>query len=483
MQPTKSNLKSKLKKVSENEFEIPKDGNMKVPGKIFMNDKLLEGIDEKTIQQVMNVATLPGIYSQSIAMPDAHMGYGFSVGGVAATDAKCGCISPGGVGYDINCGVRLLQTNLDKEQVYPKVKDILNEMFRRIPCGVGRGGNLKLTKEQFDEVLTKGAKWAVENKLGNEDDLINCEESGTHKDAQPQNVTPSAYKRGKDQLGSLGAGNHFLEIQYVDKVFDKKAAEVFGLKEGQVVAMIHCGSRGTGHQVCSDYLRMIEKEMPDLMRSLVDRELAYAPVDSDLGKKYYGAMCACANYAWCNRHIIGHNIRKSFESVFGVDNVSVKTVYDVAHNMAKLEEHEIDGEMKKVYVHRKGATRSFPKGRPELSEKYKKVGQPVLIPGSMGTSSYVLVGGENSMKISFGSTAHGAGRVMSRRQATEDFDAKTITDELATRNIFVKSASMKGIVEEAPGAYKDVDEVVKVSDALGIGKLVARLKPMGVVKG
>jgi len=474
-------FKSKLKKISENEFEIPREGDMKVPGKIFMNEKLLETIEDKTIQQIMNVATLPGIVGHSIAMPDAHMGYGCCVGGVLAIDIKEGCISPGAIGYDLNCGMRLLKTNLEREQVTTKIKDLLNQIFRRVPCGVGKGGDIKLSREQFDEVLMKGARWAVENGMGDEEDLIYCEESATHKDAKPEFVTQSAYKRGKAQLGSLGAGNHFLEIQYVDKVFDNKVAETFGLRENQVVIMIHCGSRGTGHQVCSDYLRMIEKEMPEIMKSLVDRELAYAPIDSELGKKYYGAMCACANYAWCNRHIIGYNIRESFKSVF--PDVEVKTVYDVAHNLGKIEEHIVNGEKRELLVHRKGATRSFPKMRPELPDAYKEVGQPVIIPGSMGTSSYVLVGGEKSMEISFGSTAHGAGRVMSRRKAKEDFDAQTITNELESRDIHIKSASFRGIVEEAPGAYKDVDEVVKVSDALGIGKLVARLKPMGVIKG
>jgi tRNA-splicing ligase RtcB (3'-phosphate/5'-hydroxy nucleic acid ligase) len=379
-----------------------------------------------------------------------------------------------------NCGVRLLQTSLNKEEVYPKVREILNELFRRVPCGVGKGGDLRLSKEQFEQVLTNGAKWAVENGLGNKEDLENCEENGTHLDAVPSYVGSKPFKRGKEQLGTLGAGNHFLEVQYVDKIFDEVAAETFGLKEGQVVAMIHCGSRGVGHQVCSDYLREIEREHPEIMKNIVDRELAYAPSDSEMGKKYYGAMCAAANYAWCNRHVIGHHIKETFKDLFDCE---IHTVYDVAHNMAKKEKHMVDGEEKEVYVHRKGATRSFPPGRPEIPEKYRAVGQPVLIPGSMGTSSYVLVGGENAMELSFGSTAHGAGRVMSRRQAKETFNAEKVTSELEDKNIIVKSASWKGVVEEAPGVYKDVDEVVKISDALGIGKLVARLRPMGVVKG
>jgi tRNA-splicing ligase RtcB (3'-phosphate/5'-hydroxy nucleic acid ligase) len=381
-----------------------------------------------------------------------------------------------------NCGVRLLRTSLDKEEVYPKVKEVLNELFRRVPCGVGKGGELRLSQEEFKEVLTKGAKWAVENGIGNQEDLENCEENGTHKDAVPEYIGPKPFKRGKEQLGTLGAGNHFLEVQYVDKIFNPQVAKVFGIeKEGQVVVMIHCGSRGVGHQVCSDYLRQIEKELPEVMSNLVDRELAYAPSDSELGQKYYGAMCAAANYAWCNRHVIGHHIKETFKHVFKTEDVH--TVYDVAHNMAKKEKHMVDGEETEVYVHRKGATRSFPAGREEICEKYRAVGQPVLIPGSMGTASYVLVGGDKAMEVSFGSTAHGAGRVMSRRQAKETFNAERVTSELENKNIIIKSASWKGIVEEAPGVYKDVDEVVKISDALGIGKLVARLRPMGVVKG
>ncbi len=475
-------VRAKLKKIGDNIYEIPKTGAMRVPGIIFMNEKLVKFLDAKSVEQVMNVATLPGICKASYAMPDAHMGYGFTVGGVAAFDAKEGCISPGGVGYDINCGVRLLRTSLMKEEVYPKIAQLLDELFKRVPCGVGRGGPIHLNNKEFDELLTKGARWAVDHNMGNEEDLELCEESGMIVGAIPGAVSQNAYKRGKDQIGTLGAGNHFLEIQHVDKIFDSELARVCGItQEGQVVAMIHCGSRGLGHQVCSDYLRMVEKEFPDIMNNLIDRELAYAPVGSKLAEHYYGAMCAAANYAWCNRHIIGHHIRESFKTVLGHEDVH--TVYDVAHNMAKLEEHKIDGEKRMVYVHRKGATRSFPPHHPALPERYQSIGQPVLIPGSMGTASYVLVGTETAMQLSLGSTAHGAGRTMSRHAAQHAFSVAGISSDLAKQQIALKAASKRGIVEEAPGAYKDIDEVVKVSHALGIGKLVLRLKPMGVVKG
>lgn len=480
-----SEQKIEPKKVTNYLFEIPKKGRMKVPVKIYASEKLIKKLGEdNSLQQGMNVACLPGIYKASIMLPDAHQGYGFSIGGVAAIDAEKGCISPGGIGFDINCGVRLLTTPLKKEDVEPKIGELLNSLFKNVPSGVGSESFIRLDDKQLDQVLVKGAQWAVENGYGFKEDLERCEEGGRMKQADSSKVSPKAKARGRKQLGSLGAGNHFLEVQVVDKIYDKKIAEAFGIKqEGQVTVMIHCGSRGLGHQVCSDYLRRMEESDPELMKSLPEKDLIYAKAGTQLANDYFGAMAASANFAWANRHIIMHQARKSFKEVFGTDPKEIKLVYDVAHNIAKMEEHEIDGVKRRVYVHRKGATRSLPPGHPNTPEVYKEVGQPVLIPGSMGTASYVLVGTENALKETFGSTAHGAGRVMSRSKAIKSFRSEQIKKELEQHNIYVKAASWKGITEEAPQVYKDIDEVVKVSHEAGIGNLVARLKPLGVVKG
>ena len=474
-----------IKKVSEYEYKIEKTGKMNVPVVIYASEKLLKKLGEdKSLQQGVNVASLPGIYKASIMLPDAHQGYGFSIGGVAAIDVEKGCISPGGIGFDINCGVRLLTTPLKKEDVEPKIKELLNSLFRNVPSGVGSESFIRLDDKQLDTVLNKGAEWAVENGYGFKDDLERCEEGGRMKQANASKVSPRAKSRGRRQLGSLGAGNHFLEVQYVDKIFDKKTAEAFGIKkEGQITVMIHCGSRGLGHQVCSDYLRRMEEADPELMKSLPEKDLIYAKAGTQLAADYFGAMAASANFAWANRHIIAHQVRKSLKEVFGLEPEKIKTVYDVAHNIAKIEEHEIDGEKKRVYVHRKGATRSLPAGHPNTPEVYKEVGQPVIIPGSMGTASYLLVGTENALKETFGSTAHGAGRVMSRTKAIKSFRGENVKRELEQHHIFVKAASWKGICEEAPQVYKDIDEVVKVSHEAGLGNLVARVRPMGVIKG
>lgn len=475
----------KLKKINDYSYVVEKEGEMRVPVKVFASDKLMQKMKEdRCLMQGINVAThLPGIQGHSIMMPDAHQGYGFSIGGVAAMDAHDGCISPAGIGFDINCGVRVLTTNLTKEDVMPKVKELLEVMFNHVPPGIGPKSLFPVSIDEIDEVLVKGARWCVEKGHGNEEDLEFCEENGTMSSSDPSKVSPRAKARGRKQLGTLGAGNHFLEIQFVDKIFDKEVAARFGIeKEGQVVVMIHCGSRGLGHQVCSDYLRRLEDSYPDIMEKLPEKDLIYAPAQSDLAKDYFGAMSAAANFAWANRHMIGSQVRKSFKRVFGEDT-TLHTLYDVAHNIAKLEEHEVDGEMKKVWVHRKGATRAFGKGREEIPKKYRDVGQPILLPGSMGTSSYILVGTEKAMKESFGSTAHGAGRMMSRKQANLNWKGEDIQKELEANNIFVKAASWRGISEEAPKAYKDVDEVVKVSDDAGIGNIVVQVKPMGVVKG
>lgn len=472
--------KEKIKKISKDIYEIPKIGKMLVPGRIFASDKLMKDIEDDALKQVVNVASLPGIYKYSIGLPDLHMGYGFGIGGVAAIDYKEGGISPGGIGYDINCGVRLLRTNIKKAEIYPKIKELLHEISRCIPAGVGRS-NISVSTTELNKVLEQGAEWAVKNGYGNKDDLEFCEENGRMKTANASLVSDDAKKRGHDQLGTLGSGNHFLEVQYVDEIFNEEAAKTFGLEEGQITVMIHCGSRGLGHQVCSDYLRKMEKALPEIVANLPDRELIYAPASHPLCKEYFAAMSAAANFAWCNRHIIGHQTRKAFSTIFKESELN--TVYDVAHNISKIEEHEIDGKMKKVYMHRKGATRAFGPGNDEIPKEYKKVGQPILIPGSMGTASYVLVGTNESEEVSFSSTAHGAGRLMSRHEALRKYKADTLRKELESHKIYIKSASNKGIAEEAPGAYKDIEQVVSVSDELGIGKKVARLKPIGVVKG
>lgn len=471
-----------LKKISDVKWQISKSGSMKVPAVIYASKKLLDAIKgDRSLEQIQNVASLPGIYKYAIALPDMHQGYGFPIGGVAALDFKKGGLSPGGIGYDINCGVRMLRTDLNREDILKKVHDLLEEMFKAVPCGLGSKSDIHLSSGDLDKVLNTGAKWAVENGYGNKEDLEHCEENGNMNGADSNKVSSNAKARGKSQLNSLGAGNHFLEVQYVDKIFDKKVAKVFGIeKEGQVTIMIHCGSRGLGHQVCTDYLREMERAYPELIKNLPDRELVYAPAGSKLADDYYGAMAASANFAWCNRHIIADKIRKVFEKMF---KCKVKTVYDVAHNMAKIEEHDINGKKVKVYLHRKGATRSFPAGHKDIPKSYRDVGQPVLIPGSMGTASYLLVGTSKGMKETFGSTAHGAGRLMSRMQAKKQFWGETVKKELEKNKIYVKSKSWKGIAEESPGAYKDIEEVVRVSHKAGIGNLVARVRPIAVIKG
>ncbi len=480
-----------LNKISDNVWEIPKTEKMNVPVRVFASERILEKMkQDKSLEQAKNVAFLPGIYKYACMMPDGHEGYGFPIGGVAALDVNKGGISPGGVGFDINCGVRLLQTNLTKDDVAPKMPELLEGLFKNVPAGLG-GSNITVTSEVLDDLLNKGAKWAVENGYGTQDDLDKCESNGCMETADASKVSDKAKARGRKQIATLGSGNHFLEIQYVDEIYDADVASVFGIKKkGQVVLMIHCGSRGLGHQVCSDSIRQMERTFPDQIANLPDKQLIYAPAGHPLCDDYLKSMSAAANFAWCNRHIIGHQTRLAFKEFF--PDVELETVYDVAHNICKVEEHKIDvvgddgvkrKEMKKVYLHRKGATRAFPPGHPELVEAYRKVGQPILLPGSMGTSSYILVGTEKGMEETFGSTAHGAGRVMSRQQALKEFKGEQVKKDLAAQDISIKSASWKGVAEEAPGVYKDIDEVARVSDETGIGKRVVRLKPMGVIKG
>lgn len=472
-------LKEKLVKVGKYEYELPKEGNMNVPGRIFASEKLMEGVEEKSIEQVKNVAMLPGIIKYSIAMPDVHQGYGFPIGGVAAFDAKDGIISPGGVGYDISCSVRTLQTNLTLKDVEKKKLEIVNALYNAVPSGVGKGTRIKITKQDMINILNKGAEWAIEKGYGKKEDIEKTEEGGRMKDADASEVSERAITRGLQQLGSLGSGNHFLEMQYVEKIFNKEAANIFELKEGQITFMIHCGSRGVGHQIASDYIKMMEDEYG--YENLPDRELINAPINSELGKRYWKAMNAAANFAFCNKQVITHFVREAMRKIFPKFEADV--VYDICHNIAKMEEYTINGKKVKVCTHRKGATRSYGPGRKELPNVYKKVGQPINIPGSMGTASYILVGTQKAEELSFNSTAHGAGRSMSRSAAIRQFRGEQIKSDLEKQGILIKAGSWKGIVEEAPQAYKDVDEVVRVSHELGIGNLVAKLKPLVVVKG
>ena len=476
------------KKIGEYQYQIDADSNlgMRVPVRIYADEDLLgKMLSGRTIAQAQNVASIPGIVGQSIVLPDGHEGYGFPVGGVAAMDADEGMISPGGVGYDINCGVRLLRSNLTEDDVRPKLKDIVNDLFNSIPTGVGSKGALKLDYSQLDEVLVKGVNWAISNGYGTKDDMNSCEEDGQIAGADPNKVSDKARKRGAPQLGSLGSGNHFLEIQRVDEIHDEKAAARMGIKEGTITVLIHCGSRGFGHQICSDYLRISEQALDKYNISLADRELACVPNTSEEGESYRKAMFSALNFAWSNRQMITHWTRKSFERVFNQteSDLDMGLVYDVAHNIAKVEKHKVGGKEKKLVVHRKGATRAFPPNRDEVPAKYRDLGQPVLLPGSMGTSSWILLGQPSSMDLSFGSTAHGAGRMMSRTKARRDFTEAGVKKSLVDKGIFVKALTRDGVVEETPQAYKDVNAVVNVSHRLGIATKVAKLVPIGVIKG
>jgi tRNA-splicing ligase RtcB len=475
-------MKDRLQKTSEYTFVLPKEDNMLVDAKLFTSENLLEHIQDEAVNQVKNAATLPGACGCAIAMPDMHIGYGFCVGGVSAYKTENGIISPGAIGFDINCGVRVLATDLDADRVQPLLDTLLEVLADRVPAGVGKKSSITLDVHGLREVLDKGAQWALENGYATQDDIDCCEENGRFMHADPMKLSQRAQARGFSQLGTLGAGNHFLEIQVVDEIIDETIAERFGIThKGQVIVMIHCGSRGVGHQVCTDYLRRIEKEAPEIMDSLAEKNLAYMPLDSEIGKDYFAAMQAAANFAFCNRQIITHQVRTAFDRLF--PGCSLTQVYDVAHNIAKKEIHTVDGEDVEVMVHRKGATRAFPAGHKDICEKYRDVGQPVLIPGSMGTSSYILVGTPKAMEVAFGSSAHGAGRLMSRTEAKETFDGKTVSDSLKKQNILVHAESTRGVAEEAPGVYKDVDEVIRVTEGAGIANVVVRLKPLGVLKG
>jgi tRNA-splicing ligase RtcB len=479
-----------LEKVNDYMWQIPKyKPQMQVPGMIFANQALLEKMQtDRTLWQCSNVAQLPGIYKHAVTLPDGHEGYGFPIGGVAATDNERGVISPGGVGYDINCGVRLLSTTLTEKDIRPKLAPLAESIFRNVPSGLGsRRKDLTISNRDLETLAVEGVQWLIDRGVGWAEDAQHCEENGRMKNANPDKVSQTAKNRGLTQIGTLGSGNHFLEIQRVDKIFNPKTAKAFGLThEGQVTVMIHCGSRGYGHQVCSDYLRVMEHAVEKYRISLPDRELACAPGNTQEAKDYIEAMACAVNYAFCNRQAIMHWVRQSFQQVYGQDpeKFGLKLVYDVAHNIAKLETHDVgDGVQKKVWVHRKGATRAFPSGHPDVPEDYRSEGQPVLIPGSMGTSSWVLVGTQKAMELTFGSTAHGAGRMMSRSAAKRQFWGGDIKASLEKRGITVRAASASVLAEEADPAYKNVDMVAEVSHQIGIATKVARLTPLAVVKG
>ncbi|MBI4889330.1 MAG: RtcB family protein [Acidobacteria bacterium] len=456
---------------------------MKTDVLFFASDPILAHVrKDKALQQAMNVACLPGIVGPSLAMPDIHQGYGFPIGGVAAMDWRHGVVSPGGVGYDINCGVRLLRTNLEAGQVRVKLRELIDRIFADVPCGVGGQGHLKITEKQLNQVLEQGAPWMVEQGYGTLSDTLRCEERGCLREAAAGAVSARAKERGRPQIGTLGSGNHFLEIQYVERVEQPAAAGDFGLEEGQVVVLIHSGSRGLGHQVCTDFLSTMGAAMKRYGITLPDRQLACVPVQSPEGRSYLQAMRAAANFAWANRQAMLHFLRGSFAQVFG-KRAQLDLVYDVCHNIAKREKHRWEGREVDVLVHRKGATRAFPPRHAEIPAEYRASGQPVLIPGSMGTASWVLAGRDGAMLESFGSVCHGAGRLLSRNAAKAGRDARQVQKELEARGILVRSETRDGIVEEVPEAYKDVDEVIDVVHRAGLAAKVARLRPLGVIKG
>jgi tRNA-splicing ligase RtcB len=460
---------------------------MRVDGLIFASREILDDIlKEQALEQVANVAFLPGIVGSSLAMPDIHWGYGFPIGGVAAMRMKDGVVSPGGVGFDINCGVRLLRTNMLEAEVRPRIKELVDALYRNVPSGLGSEGKIKLRRGEIDEVLVKGSRWAVEKGYGRPEDLEATEERGEMAGADSARVSGRAKERGVPQLGTLGSGNHFLEVAVIDQIQEEAIAHDIGIDRiGQVMLMVHCGSRGLGHQVADDYIGVMVNAMKKYAIDLPDRQLACAPLDSPEGRNYLAAMRCAANYAWANRQCIAHWVRESFCKVMGKpeEDAGLELIYDVAHNIAKVEKHEVNGKRLDLCVHRKGATRAFPAGHPDVPRKYARIGQPVLIPGDMGRFSYILVGTEKAMKESFGSTCHGAGRVKSRAAAKREVRGETIMKELESRGIIVRAGSLKGLAEEAPQAYKDVSLVVKVAHNAGISRIVARTRPIGVIKG
>ena len=477
-----------LERVDEYIWEIPRQDGMRVPGRVYADEAVLQGMkNDKTLRQCVNVAHLPGIQRYSITLPDGHQGYGFPIGGVAATDYNEGVISPGGVGYDINCGVRLLTTNLSMEEVEPKMKDIVETLFGKVPSGLGSSREkFKLSRSEFTEMVVEGVDWLLDRGMGRNKDSQRCEEWGQMKGAYPDKLSDRSIKRGLAQVGTLGSGNHFLEVQRVDEIYDEETAKALGITGiDQVTAMVHTGSRGFGHQVCSDYLKVMDRAVHKYGIELPDRELACAPGGSKEGTDYRHAMACAVNFAFCNRQAITHWVRESFQEVFGAssEEMGLDLVYDVAHNIVKEESHRIDGKTRRVWTHRKGATRAFPPGSKEIPREYRTTGQPVFIPGTMGTSSYVLVGTEKSMDHTFGSAPHGAGRAMSRTQAKKTHWGEDVQVALRDRGILAMTDSTVTLAEEVSDAYKDVSRVVDITDSLGIGRKVARMKPLAVVKG
>ncbi len=478
-------MKEKLRKISPYKWEIPKHGKMRVPGIVFASEEVIKDVEDGALQQVANAATLPGIVKASMAMPDIHYGYGLPIGGVIATDWYEGIVSPGGVGFDINCGVRLIRSNLTLKDIEPRKEKLLNALFRKIPTGVGSTGKLRLSHSELREVLANGSGWAVRKGYGTERDLEVTESGGKLPWADPSEVSTKALERGKDQLGTLGSGNHFAEVQVVEEIYDEKIAKEFGLELGMITLMIHTGSRGLGHQVATDFLVVMEKALSKYKIWLPDRQLACAPIQSKEGKRYLGAMASAANFAWANRQIIMHWAREAFKEALGMtyEEMGLELIYDHAHNIVKKEEHRLNGRKLTLAVHRKGATRAFPPGHPELPAKYRKTGQPVIIPGDMGRYSYLLVGTPRAMEETFGSSCHGAGRVMSRHKAIKAAKGRSIEAELKNMGILVKSASRKTVMEEMPEAYKDVSLVVESIEGAGISRKVARMRPLLVIKG
>lgn len=474
-----------IEQIDEFRYRIARDegAGMRTDVVVYASEPIMEEIRrDQSLAQAMNVATLPGIVGPSLAMPDIHQGYGFPIGGVAALDMENGVVSPGGVGFDINCGVRLVRTNLNKPEVRERLKPLIDQLFRDVPCGMGTRGRISLADTEIQGVLRDGAVWTVEHGYGEARDPEFAEAGGRLKGALPEKVSDRAKKRGAGQLGTLGSGNHFLEVLYVEAVHDEPAAAAMGLAGEQVVVLIHSGSRGLGHQVCTDYVALMNEVMPRYGIVLPDRQLACVPIQSEEGQAYLGAMKAAANFAWANRQAILHFVRAAFRRIFD-ESTTLDLIYDVCHNIAKQEVHEVDGQQRDVLVHRKGATRAFPAGHPEIPKAYADVGQPVFVPGSMGTASWVLAGQPGSMKHTFGSACHGAGRLLSRTAVRKGKDAREEQRKLEAMGILVRSESRDGILEELPEAYKDVDEVIEVMDGAGIAKKVARLRPMGVIKG
>lgn len=480
-------IKENITEIRKNVWELPSSykKEMRVPGRFYLEEEALQHLEDGAIEQIANVASLPGIQKFAIGLPDIHFGYGFPIGGVGAFSARTGVVSPGGVGFDINCGVRMIRTNLTSDDIKPKMKEIVDKLFVNVPSGVGSKGKIRLGENEINDILDFGAEWAVENEYGWEEDLKFLEENGRMLDADSDSVSEKAKKRGIPQLGSLGSGNHFLEVQKIDEIYNEDVAKAFNLEEGTITIMVHSGSRGCGHQVCSDYLRIMDKAYKRHHINIPDRQLACAPIDSKEAQGYFRAMAAAANYAWANRQMMVHWVRETFEKIFNqsAEDMGMGVIYDVAHNIAKKEVHNIKGRNEEVIVHRKGATRAFGPGRIEIPKEYRNIGQPVLIPGTMGTASYILHGTDVAMEDTFGSTAHGAGRKLSRSGAKKKYTADEIKSDLESKGIYVKANSAPVLAEEAPGAYKDVDQVVRTSDTTGIAKLVAKVVPLAVTKG